>query len=371
MKRITVISWLAAAATVLCAALGGCAHNVNTNTPAVADNPPVFFPPAPEEPHVQFLCNLSGSKNFEKPQGWLERFILGERPPSEKTIVKPFGVAVHDGKIYVADSGSACVAVLDMVSQSFETFGTTDPGRLKTPINLCFDGEGLLYVSDTGRNQVVVFDANRTYVTAYGRDENFRPADVLVLGNEVYVLNILEHNILVFDKNGRELKRTIGSRGREPGQFNYPSNFTADRDGNVYVSDSLNFRIQEIDSEGTPLVHFGKPGRTPGCFARPRGIAVDRDGIVYVVDSGLHVVHLFTHDGKPLMFIGGAGEKDGQLVLPAQVTVDYDNVDLFRDYFAPDFHAKYLVLVTNQIGKNKVSVFAFGARKTVASPTPQ
>jgi hypothetical protein len=39
--------------------------------------------------------------------------------------------------------------------------------------------------------------------------------------------------------------------------------------------------------------------------------------------------------------------------------IDYDNVDLFADRVAPGYQLEYLVLVTNQFGANKVSVFGF------------
>jgi len=69
---------------------------------------------------------------------------------------------------------------------------------------------------------------------------------------------------------------------------------------------------------------------------------------------------MFNSEGQPLMHFGRTGTGDGDLYLPAQVMVDYDSIELFRKYIAPNFRVEYLVFVTNQLGDNKVSVFAFG-----------
>ena len=142
-----------------------------------------------------------------------------------------------------------------------------------------------------------------------------------------------------------------------------------DHQGYIHVSDSLNYRVQKIDRNGKPLSQFGRAGRAPGHFSRPKGIAVDREGIVYVADAMMGIVQLFDPEGRPLMYFGGTGVGDGRLYLPAQVTIDYDSLEFFRAYVAPDFKVKYLILVTNQLPPNKISVFAFGLGK--APPTTQ
>jgi hypothetical protein len=51
------------------------------------------------------------------------------------------------------------------------------------------------------------------------------------------------------------------------------------------------------------------------------------------------------------------------LYLPAGLCVDYENAGLFQKYAAPGFKIEYLILVTNQAGPNKVSVYGFLAKK--------
>lgn len=330
----------------------------------------VFFPAPPEVPRIQFLCNFHGTQDFAAPRSELLKFLDPKDASLYQTIAKPFGIAVVDGKIHVTDTKSASVAVIDWPKQGYEVFGVEGRGAFRKPINIRRGPDNLLYVTDTVRGQVVVYDADGEYVREYGNGTDFRPADVVVTDEEMFVLDISSHSIKVYDLQSGDLKRTFGGRGKGFGEYNYPSNMVMDDEGNIHVCDAMNFRIQKIDQNGKSLLQFGRVGRTPGHFARPKGIAVDRDGIVYVVDSQLGIVQLFDREGTPLMFLGRTGLGDGQLYSPAQITIDYDSVEHFREYIAPDFDAKYLVFVTNQQGPNKVSVFAFGLGK-VPKPVPQ
>ncbi len=103
---------------------------------------------------------------------------------------------------------------------------------------------------------------------------------------------------------------------------------------------------------------MGKYGNGYGMFVRPKGIAVDREGVLYVVDAGFQNVQMFNEQGQLLMFFGGPYQGPGTMYLPAKVTIDYENVDLFRDRVHRGLEAKYLVIVTNQYGPDKISIYA-------------
>ncbi len=347
--------------------MGGCA--TPPPAPKVVKEP-VFFPPAPDEPHIQFLCHFHGTSDLAKPRrSSFLSYLLGSTPESFDSAVKPYGIAVLDHKIYIADSIAHRIVVFDLAAQKMDSFGLTGRGLLKKPINIRVGPDRNLYVADTLREQVVVFDVGGNYVTEYGAPK-VRPMDVIVTDTELFVLNVLsesdaDQNITVFDKTTRQIKRKFGSRGVGPGKFNFPTNLATDKDGNIYVCDSMNMRIQKLDREGKCLLSFGKAGDNPGTLSRPRGLAVDKDGIIYVVDARLNAIQLFDKTARLLTFIGGLSDT---MDLPAQITIDYDNVSDFAKYIDPGFVAEYLFYVTNQWGPNKVSVFAFGHSKTPMSP---
>ena len=83
-----------------------------------------------------------------------------------------------------------------------------------------------------------------------------------------------------------------------PGDFSKPTNVAVDKDGNLYVTDTLNDRVEVFDADGNFIRAFGKNGDGPGDFARPKGIAVDSDGHVWVADAMLNRLQVFTPEGR-------------------------------------------------------------------------
>ena len=343
---------------LVAALLSGC--KPADQGPAAGSGEYVYFPRPPVKARMQFLRSFRGSSDFAAPRSSFMDYVAGKNTEAGETITKAFGITVLDGKIYVADTLAKAVGLIDIAGSQFRSFGKTGRGMLSKPINIRRGPDGRLYVADMGRKQVVVFDTEGKYVGEYGTGNDFSPSDIAVTREELYVLDISAHNIKVYDLQTGKLKRSFGERGKAPGKYSYPSNMDIGPDGNLYVCDSMNFRVQKLTPEGKPLFQFGGPGRSIGFFSRPRGIAVDRDGIVYVADALMGIVQLFDPQGRALMHFGESGTDPGKLYLPAQIAIDYDNVELYRKYISPDFQAEYLVYVTSQIGPHKVSVYAFG-----------
>jgi DNA-binding beta-propeller fold protein YncE len=139
-----------------------------------------------------------------------------------------------------------------------------------------------------------------------------------------------------------------------------PTNVAVDDKERIYVSDSGGFTVKVYDSDGGLLRSFGDLGVTPGQFTMPKGIGADREGRIYVVDAATPVVQLFDAEGRLLMWFGEPKSSGAAgLYLPAGLTIDYDNVSFFQKYVAPGYKLEYLILLTNQVGPQKVSVFGF------------
>ena len=94
----------------------------------------------------------------------------------------------------------------------------------------------------------------------------------------------------------------------------------------------------------------------------PKGVAVDRDGRIFVVDAANQNIQIFDKEGHLLMWFGEPDASDAPLDLPAKVIIDYEHVSLFQKFAAPNFRLEYLVIVTNQYGERKVSVYGFGQK---------
>ena len=115
-----------------------------------------------------------------------------------------------------------------------------------------------------------------------------------------------------------------GIEGAGDGQFKYPRGITVDKDGNVYVADSGNNRIQKFDGAGNFLKKWGIEGAGDGQFKGPYGITVDKDRNVYVADAGNNRIQEFDGAGNFLKKWGIEGAGDGQFDRPYGITVDKD-----------------------------------------------
>ncbi|HVM46550.1 MAG TPA: 6-bladed beta-propeller [Candidatus Acidoferrum sp.] len=322
-----------------------------------------FFPPAPDEPRVQYLTAFSSDLELGRSQSFAD-YITG-RPSGASPLIKPYGLGLYGGKLYVCDTMSSRIQVFDLVKRRSRDFAPRGEGRLQTPINITIDADGTRYVTDTGRDQVLIFGKDDNYVGAIGTSGEMKPTDVAVTPERLYVTDVKGHGVRVYSKADRKLLFKI-PREAKPGQGGLysPTNLAVDRQGHLLVSDLGGFSVQVFDLDGKYLRTIGQQGVAPGLFARPKGIAVDREGHIYVVDAATQVVQVFDADGHLLMYFGAAGSStEGELYLPAAVKVDYDDVGLFQKKAAPGFKIQYLILVTSQFGAHKVTVYGFGSRK--------
>ena len=136
--------------------------------------------------------------------------------------------------------------------------------------------------------------------------------------------------ILVFDADSHRLLRRIGTTGKnhtltDIGNFSKPTNVAIDKDGNVYVSDTWNDRVEVFDADGNFIRVWGKNGDGPGEFARPEGIAIDPDGHVWVADAMLNRIQVFTPEGRYLLGFGGFGILPGQFQSLTGLFIDKKN----------------------------------------------
>jgi outer membrane protein assembly factor BamB len=354
------IAFAAAAGLLLLAP--SCASRVAPKTT------PVLFPPAPAPPRIQYLTSFSGVKDIET-QSSFNKFVAGEK--ADLKLDKPYGVAVHDGKIYVCDT-NATVFVFDLKAKTFGPLkGAVGQGKLVQPINVSIDGDGIKYVADPVRGQVVAFDKNDEYLTAYGTPGDWRPVDAAAFGDRIYVVDAGNHQIRVFDKATGELIKAIGDRGEPAERLERPTNLSFDAEGSLYVTDAGRFQVLKFDRDGHFQATIGKPGDNLGHFARPKGTVLDREGRLYAVDASFNNVQIFNKDGRLLMFFGEAGDQPGNFLLPAKVTIDYDGLGYFKQYVQPGFHVEYLIFVTSQFGPRLVNVLAYGRQEGQTYPTDE
>jgi DNA-binding beta-propeller fold protein YncE len=248
-------------------------------------------------------------------------------------LIRPYGIGVDRlGKVYIADEKVLAVFIFNPESGQVEMIKNGQHARFKLITGLTLDDADTLFVSDSAMRHVLVFDQQHRAQASIS-DGMVRPAG-LAVDNEnrfLYVADSERDQVLVYDADPPyKLLRTIGKPSGKhdltsPGDFSRPTNVAVDKDGNLYVTDTFNDRVEIFDADGTFIREFGKPGDGPGYFARPKGIAIDADGHVWVADSVQDRVQVFTQQGQLLIWMGGHGLLPGQFSTLAGLAIDKNN----------------------------------------------
>lgn len=256
----------------------------------------------------------------------------------EDSLNKPMDVAVVDQFVYVTDTNNKRVQVFDLGGMQIFKFGKEGEGQgeFKFPYGITGDSQGQIYVSDLYNGAISVFDNKGNFIKYFGEEDPKEktvdsPGSIRIFDNKLYESDIHKGKVLVFDLEGNLLQE-IGEPGQNNGQLRAPNAVTVDKDGNVYVVDTGNQRVQIFDKEGkfVKILNGNENGEGSSAFVNPRGIAIDSRGILYVVSNLTHYILGFdTSDstGKTLFTFGGSGESNTQFSLPNGLFVDEnDNV---------------------------------------------
>ena len=137
----------------------------------------------------------------------------------------------------------------------------------------------------------------------------------------VYVADSDNHRIQKFSSSGTFITKW-GSEGSGDGEFNHPRGIAIDGQGNVFVADSVNHRIQKFSSSGTFITKWGSEGSGDGEFSYPGGIAIDGQGNVFVADSMNDRIQKFSSSGTFITKWGSEGSGDGEFNYPYGIAID-------------------------------------------------
>lgn len=311
----------------------------------IKEKPTIVFPSYPEEPRILYLDTYRGGIKLadEKKSNFgdaLDTF-LGEKKGSKNsvaTFIKPYGVGLQNGKLYVVDTGSDAVMIVDEKSLKLDYIGKDAVGMLSAPVSIAFDANGSFYVSDFRKKTVQGYKENGEYFFALGGKLEFiHPAGIAIDKklNRLYVVDTKAHHFRAFDLATKEHLYTVGKRGVGEGEFNFPTNVAVDqKNGNIVITDTQNFRVQIFDRDGKFIRMFGKVGNQPGMFARPKGVAIDSDGHIYVGDSAFSNIQIFNESGELLLFFGGAGMSETRFRLISGMCIDENDKIAVSDGFS-------------------------------------
>ncbi|HEV3220911.1 MAG TPA: peptidyl-alpha-hydroxyglycine alpha-amidating lyase family protein [Candidatus Acidoferrales bacterium] len=137
------------------------------------------------------------------------------------------------------------------------------------------DPEDNIWVADKGSDMVVKFNPEGRVVMVFGRKQE------------------------ASDEGTGPVKHVRPPLPAVDGYFRQVTDVAWDAAGNTYISDGyINSRVAKVDKNGNWIKSWGEPGDGPGQFNVPHSIAVDAQGNVYVADRGNRRIQVFDGDGK-------------------------------------------------------------------------
>lgn len=289
----------------------------------------VVWPDPPEKPRISFVTAFRTTDDLDT-SGWrsFTRTLLGASA-DESLPLQPMGLALSgDGqRAYIADYKGGQIVLADLEGKKVSRFAPDQPLRL--PFNVALDGEENVYVSDSAAKAVFVLDRRGQRVKTIGQGVLERPTG-LAMDLKRRVLYVTDcggrdsptHRVLAFALDDLKVREVGGGKGSGDGQFYFPTYLAVDPEGNLFVADTLNFRVQVFDPDGRFLAQHGEAGGTPGTFSKLKGLAFDGFGNLYAVDGDHSVVQIFNSKFEPLMWFGGFFNALEYFDIPSCIAID-------------------------------------------------
>ncbi len=260
----------------------------------------------------------------ERNPNWFAPLVqIGRWGSADGRFLEPRAVAVsRDDKIYVADSGNHRVQVFLSDGRRVAGWGGhgAAPSEFLFPSGIAASPGGEVFVADTGNERVQVFDGAGKFLRQIARR---RPWRIAAAADRLALVEQNDPRIHLLSLDG-EHRLSLGEFGDGPGQLKDPAGVAFDRDGNLYVADAGNCRIQKFDPAGKPVTEWGSWGSQAGMFGTPQGVACG-PGRVYVTDADNHRIQVFDPAGRFLYQWGKAPNKpfqgEGRLHAPSALAV--------------------------------------------------
>lgn len=224
----------------------------------------------------------------------------------------PQGVFLNkDGSIYVADTNNSKIVRFQNLHGDLPTeFGAagSGEGQFSNPVSVALDAQGKIFVSDSGNARVIQMSdfAGSNFMSLSGTNgQSFNSIASLAIGSN--------NTIFIADSGAGVLDifSDIMGNGSNPtnagGNLQSPAGTALDSQGNIYVADTGNSMIFQLDSQGNVLNQLA--GSQDGDnFQNPAGVCVDGKGIIYIADTGNNrIVSVSDMTGSNFTTLDGIG----------------------------------------------------------------
>ena len=208
-------------------------------------------------------------------------------------------------------------------------------GQLSLPRDVTVDNKaGNIYIAELEDNCVKVFDSTGKYLFKFGDNEDegkmYLPLSVAISGDRI-LISQGNDCILNYQLNGRFISK-MGKYGNGELEFNYPYGLTIDEsNGNIYVSDCRNNRIQILSQDFRFISQFGKD-----ILKYPRDVKLSKE-YIFVLDYSNPCLHLFSYNNILQMSVISRGN-GMQVIFPRFFFIDQTDNILISDCGSNSIH---------------------------------
>ena len=232
----------------------------------------------------------------------------------------PHGIAYNSQEeMIISECGGHRLSIFEIRGQGkIRTFGSRGdrPHEMMAPGGIATDSADNTYVGS--QHKLQKFNSTAELIKCTGRKGKKEgdlddPRGLTVYNNEVYVCDHSNHRIQIFDLD-LNFVQSIGSHGKLRGEFIEPTDVKFDTDGNMYVADGGNGRVQVISRSGHFIRKFGE-----GKLKEPSGLHI-ADKYVYVSDFCRDCVVVYDTSGQFVTSFGSYGKNKGEFRGPYCIT---------------------------------------------------
>lgn len=262
-------------------------------TPFSAELPVAFEPPAPTVARDAPAWRPRRSR-------LVALVSAGDQP-----FLRPADVVVGplSGNVYLADSGNNRISVFTPVGDFVRSLGPPPDASdaFRRLLGLGVDAGENLCAVDSARGSVFTFTAKGAVGKRIEPRQPVPPPYGLIdcaprADGGLYLVDNTGNRVVLVGRE--EAPRAFGALGYRGGEFSAPSFCATDGGGSLYVSDTLNGRVQIFSPAGEFVRAFGVSKRGPGGMPRPKGIAVSAAGEIFVADSLQNTIQIFDGSGQ-------------------------------------------------------------------------